>query len=79
MDAPTLSTPLSTPSVFTPRPLAPCGGAGRERPMVRACAGAPLALAGVLILTAALVAPEQPQDQAAICHRHNGPAACRVW
>ena len=60
MDTPT----LSTPSVFTPRPLT---------------TAAPLALAGVLILTAALVAPEQPQDQAAICHRHNGPAACRVW
>jgi hypothetical protein len=28
---------------------------------------------------AVLVAPEQPQDQEAICQRHNGVAACRVW
>jgi hypothetical protein len=75
MDTPT----LSTPSVFRPRPLTAGCRAGRHRPLVPALSAAPLALAGVLILTAALVAPEQPQDQAAICHRHNGPAACRVW
>jgi hypothetical protein len=45
----------------------------------RTSAGAPLALAAVLILVAVLVAPEQPQDQEAICQRHNGVAACRVW
>lgn len=45
----------------------------------RSSAGAPLALAAVLILVAVLVAPEQPQDQEAICQRHNGVAACRVW
>jgi len=56
--------PLSTPPVFSPLP---------------STAGAPLALAGVLILMAVLVAPEQPQDQEAICQRHNGVAACRVW
>jgi hypothetical protein len=39
----------------------------------------PLLLAGALCLMAALVAPEQPQDQEAICQRHNGAAACRVW
>jgi hypothetical protein len=32
------------------------------------------------VLAAALwMAPEAPQDQAAICQRHNGAAACRVW
>ncbi|MCP9799244.1 serine protease inhibitor [Synechococcus sp. RedBA-s] len=32
-----------------------------------------------LVLTAALVAPEQPEQLAALCQRHSGPAACRVW
>ena len=32
-----------------------------------------------LLLGAALLAPEQPLDQAAICQRHNGVAACQVW
>ena len=41
--------------------------------------GAPLALAAVLLCVALLVAPEQPRDQEAICQRHNGVAACRVW
>jgi len=45
----------------------------------RSSGAAPLALAAVLILLAVLVAPEQPQDQEAICQRHNGVAACRVW
>jgi hypothetical protein len=39
----------------------------------------PLVLAASLCVAALLVAPEQPQDQAAICQRHNGAAACRVW
>ena len=39
----------------------------------------PLLLALVLLLVAALVAPEQPQDQEAICQRHNGSLACRIW
>jgi hypothetical protein len=39
----------------------------------------PLALAAVLLLLALLVAPEQPRHQEAICQRHNGVAACRVW
>jgi hypothetical protein len=34
---------------------------------------------GALVMLAALLAPEQPQDQAAICQRHNGSVACRVW
>ena len=41
--------------------------------------GVPLALAAVLLGVALLVAPEQPRDQEAICQRHNGVAACRVW
>jgi hypothetical protein len=33
----------------------------------------------LLILVALLLAPERPRDQEAICQRHNGVAACRVW
>jgi hypothetical protein len=40
---------------------------------------APLVLVLVLFGAAVLVAPEHPQDQAAICQRHNGVDACRVW
>jgi hypothetical protein len=39
----------------------------------------PLALAGLLVLLALLLVPEHPADQEAICQRHNGEAACRVW
>jgi len=39
----------------------------------------PLVLVAVLVLLAVLVAPERPRDQAAICQRHAGAAACRVW
>ncbi len=39
----------------------------------------PAALAAVLMLVAVVVAPERPQDQEAICQRHNGVEACRVW
>ena len=38
-----------------------------------------LLVVGLLVLLAATLAPERPQDQAAICQRHNGPVACRVW
>ena len=40
---------------------------------------APALLAAVLLLVAGLAAPERPADQAAICQRHNGVDACRVW
>lgn len=40
---------------------------------------APAVLVGVWLFAAALLAPEQPQHQAAICQRHNGFDACRVW
>lgn len=36
-------------------------------------------VAGLLITLALVLAPDAPQDQAAICQRHNGPVACRVW
>jgi hypothetical protein len=47
--------------------------------MPRARATTPLWLAIGLVLGAVLLAPEQPRDQEAICHRHNGVEACRVW
>ncbi len=39
----------------------------------------PAALAAVLLVVAVVLAPERPQDQEAICQRHNGVDACRVW
>ena len=51
------------------RPLAVEGGV----------AGAPLCVALLLLLVAVVVAPEQPHDQEAICQRHRGELACRVW
>ena len=36
-------------------------------------------MAALILLLALLLAPEQPGDQAAICHRHAGVEACRVW
>lgn len=65
----------------TPRLLpASLGRPGRVRAwsLPRALGALPL-LVGALVLTAALVAPEQPEQLAAVCERHNGPAACRVW
>ena len=38
-----------------------------------------LMVVGVVLASAMLLAPEQPVDQAAICERHNGAQACRVW
>lgn len=71
--APCFSTPA--PAALRSRALA--GPAGRRAR--RSSMGAPLALAGLLLGVAVLVAPERPADQEAICHRHNGVAACRVW
>lgn len=39
----------------------------------------PLAVSVLLLLLACLIAPEQPWDQEAICHRQAGVEACRVW
>jgi len=60
------------------RPIA-SGGPSRLDCMPRARATTPLLLAVGLVLGAVLLAPEQPRDQEAICHRHNGVEACRVW
>ncbi|MEB3201060.1 MAG: serine protease inhibitor [Synechococcaceae cyanobacterium] len=46
---------------------------------VSSAPGIPLMLLAVWLLAAVLVAPEQPLDQEAICQRHNGVEACRVW
>jgi hypothetical protein len=77
--APTAVPCLSTAAM--PRLGRPGLASDSVRPPRRAAAavGVPLALAGVLLGLAVLVAPEQPADQEAICHRHNGVAACRVW
>lgn len=41
--------------------------------------GAPLVLAAFLVTVALLLAPERPEAQEAICNRHAGVEACRVW
>jgi hypothetical protein len=55
------------------------GGPGGMGGRVGARSGVPLFLAAVLVAAALLVAPERPHDQEAICHRHRGEVACRVW
>jgi hypothetical protein len=67
----TAGRPLSRPTAS--------GGSSRLGSMPRARATTPLLLAVGLVLGAVLLAPEQPRDQEAICHRHNGVEACRVW
>lgn len=81
-----LSTPLprvagTTRRSGAPRPRCPQRRALRHQHALRAAAAPamPLLLSAVLVLVAQLVAPEQPRAQEAICHRHNGEAACRVW
>ena len=49
-----------------------------QRPWRRE-ATVPALFAAVLLLVAVVAAPERPGDQAAICQRHNGVDACRVW
>ena len=55
--------------------------AARRAPALRrgASPGVALVLAAILVSVAAVVAPERPQDQEAICQRHSGEVACRVW
>jgi hypothetical protein len=58
----------------------PSGTGSRLAEPLRRHAGlAPVLAVGVLLAAALWMAPEAPQDQAAICQRHNGVAACRVW
>ncbi len=88
----TLRSPVCGPSGFTHpasvlgravpqrvgqglRAAAPVSGVAPES----ALPTLPLVVVGVLVLLAVLVAPERPRDQAAICQRHAGPVACRVW
>ena len=87
----TLRSPVCGPGGFT-RPASVLGRAVPQRvgQGLRAAAPAsgvvpesalptlPLVVV-VLVLLAVLVAPERPGDQAAICQRHAGPVACRVW
>ncbi|KAF0653523.1 hypothetical protein L107_08023 [Cyanobium sp. Copco_Reservoir_LC18] len=69
----TSSFGASLPAGLVPsRPL-------RRAPARHHRAAAPLLLAVALVLGAVVLAPEQPLDQEAICHRHNGVEACRVW
>jgi hypothetical protein len=41
--------------------------------------GLPVVLAAFLLTVALLLAPERPEAQEAICRRHVGVEACRVW
>ncbi|MDM7937150.1 MAG: serine protease inhibitor [Cyanobium sp. CZS 48M] len=71
-------------SSFSPPRLLPAGQVRPVRARSWSCSlprslGALPWLVVALVLTAALVAPEQPEQLAALCERHNGPAACRVW
>ncbi|MFM7653131.1 MAG: hypothetical protein ACKO5M_09460 [Vulcanococcus sp.] len=75
MTASCLSTPLCAAALVLPVP--------RPRRRLRSLAavrgGSGALVIGLLLLLAALLAPEQPLAQADICQRHNGVAACRVW
>ncbi len=74
---------LPSPDLFRASPVL----RGQSRLMGREALGGqvpavpalPLALAGLLVLLAVLLAPEQPRHQEAICQRHAGVEACRVW
>jgi hypothetical protein len=68
-----------TVSIF---PISGSRVSGSPRPRSRSRGrevGVPAILAAALLLLALVVAPERPQVQEAICQRHNGVEACRVW
>ncbi|MEB3334157.1 MAG: hypothetical protein VKP70_04155 [Cyanobacteriota bacterium] len=71
----------SSPRAFRSRRHARQGVGGSVTPAARegAPSAVPLFLAAVLVSAALLLAPEQPRDQEAICQRHSGEVACRVW
>jgi hypothetical protein len=75
-----MSTAFRIPlSPGTSSPSWPSARRHRVSPPPRLAAAAPLLLASLLVLAAHLLAPERPWDQEAICQRHNGVEACRVW
>lgn len=39
----------------------------------------PFIIAAALLVSALLLAPEEPVQQASICQRHHSVDACRVW
>ena len=69
------SRSASSKSLLGQRTLRTASG---QRPWHRE-ATVPALFAAVLLLVAVIAAPERPGDQAAICQRHNGVDACRVW
>jgi|APCry1669188879_1035177.scaffolds.fasta_scaffold02796_7 hypothetical protein len=69
------SRSASSKSLLGQRTLRTASG---QRPWQRE-ATVPALFAAVLLLVAVIAAPERPGDQAAICQRHNGVDACRVW
>ena len=85
--APFAPRSFASPASFRPAPSArqAHNGSGslsarhRSKAARARVSAAPALLAAVLLLVAGLAAPERPADQAAICQRHNGVDACRVW
>ena len=67
-----------TPASLSPALIVTPAWSAR-RPKRGAVCLAPCLLVMVLFGAAVVLAPEHPQDQAAICQRHNGDVACRVW
>lgn len=63
----------------TAGPVVRCHRGCQPRAFVAETGTTAVGLALVLMLVATVVAPEQPGEQASICQRHNGVAACRVW
>ncbi|MFY8150001.1 MAG: hypothetical protein ACOVNL_12410 [Prochlorococcaceae cyanobacterium] len=57
----------------------PLGGPQAFRPLGWLRQHSTPVLVVAFVLLALLLAPESPADQEAICQRHNGAAACRVW
>jgi hypothetical protein len=83
------SVPLARPAQPSPSSSAWAvqrrrGALAADRPLgpeVRGGAGSavPFCLAAILVSVALVLAPEQPHHQEAICQRHSGEVACRVW
>jgi hypothetical protein len=67
------------PAVRRRRSLHGPGRRSEAVPQGQPLAAIPLLFTAGLLLGAVLLAPEQPRHQEAICQRHNGVAACRVW